>query len=615
MGRRDLLFIVVCVAGLLALVARIAPQTRSHNADRAAGSAPRAIDSPAAVDVSVDASDDVTSRDLAADEAATVAAVDALFRRQWEQASLAPAAVADELTIARRMSLALAGTIPSLAEIRELEGVPDTKRTAWWRERLLAERRTADYLAERLARPLVGIEDGPFLIFRRRRFVTWLADAVAENRPYDAIVRDLISSSGLWTDQPATNFMTAAWVVEEKRIDASRLASCVSRAFLGTRIDCAECHDHPFDRWKQSDFRGLAAFFADTRQGATGIYDRVGDDAKRAAGQMMIKKVAVEGAVDEGETPVTPSVPFAGELLPEQGTPRARLAAWVTDARNKPLARVTVNRLWGVMFGRALVEPIDGIPLTDTDSTVAEDAPALDAVLELLADDFVRHGFDLRRTVRILAALEVMKLDSRTELANSATAQPDVEAKPAAIPATTSVTTSAPISAASSASPSPGIHWNVFPLSRLRPEQLAYSIAQASSLETIDPETSPVMGFIRSVGRAEFVKRFGDAGEAEFAPAIGTIPQQLLLLNGRAVQEAVKGVNPINASWRVAALAPDDERAVDAAYLTVLTRRPTPDERRHFVARLAGTTGDPRHHAVEDLFWTLLNSTEFAWNH
>lgn len=597
MGRRDLLFIVVCIAGTLALVARIAPRTRSRDAERAAARADH--DAPAAVassgdataDATVDSTGRVPARDLKSDEAATVAAVDALFRQQWKQKSLAPAAAADELTIARRLSLALTGTIPSLAEIRELESLPRAQQVSWWRERLLAERRTADYLAERLARPLVGIEGGPFLIFRRRRFVTWLADAVAENRPYDAVVRDLIASSGLWTDQPATNFVTAAWVVEEKRIDANRLASRVSRAFLGTRIDCAECHDHPFDRWKQSDFQGLAAFFTDTRQGVTGIYDRVAKEAKPAGGQMMMKKR--DASADEAS--VAPSVPFASECLPEQGTPRVRLAAWVTDARNKPLARVTVNRLWGVMFGRALVEPIDSIPLTGEESADAETTPDSSAVLELLADDFARHGFKLRRTIRILAALEVMQLDSRSEIASPGATDAQALAADVATP--------------------PSLAWNVFPLTRLRPEQLAYSIAQVSSLETIDPESSPVIGFFRSVGRAEFVKRFGDAGDAEFAPAIGTIPQQLLLLNGRTVQEAVKGVNPANASWRVAALAPDDDRAVEAAYLTVLTRRPTPDERRHFTQRLAGTTGDARHHAVEDLFWTLLNSTEFAWNH
>ena len=151
MGRRDLLFIVVCITGVLALVARIAPQTRSRDAAREAGSAHATYVSPTADDASVDVTDDEATPKLAADEAATVAAVDALFRRRWEQTSLTPAAIADELTIARRLSLALTGTIPSLAEIRELEAVLPNQRISWWRERLLGQRRTADYLAPKTA--------------------------------------------------------------------------------------------------------------------------------------------------------------------------------------------------------------------------------------------------------------------------------------------------------------------------------------------------------------------------------------------------------------------------------------------------------------------------------
>ncbi|MBX9790063.1 MAG: DUF1549 and DUF1553 domain-containing protein [Pirellulales bacterium] len=576
MGRRDLLFAVVCIAGVLALVARIAPETKARSTSQPASATTR------------EAADPPTER-LNPGEAAVVAAVDQRFRQAWEQESLVGAPRADDLAIARRLSLALRGTIPSLAEVRALESAPTAQRLNWWRDQLLAQRRTADYLAERLARPLIGVEDGPFLIFRRRRFVTWLADALAENRPSDAIVRDLIASSGLWTDEPATNFLTAAWLVDERHFDTNRLASRVSRAFLGTRIDCAECHDHPFDRWKQSDFQGLAAFFAQTRQGATGIYD-VDAKGKRRTGPGK----GASPAANAGAQGVEPRVPFAGELLPKQGAPRARLAAWVTDPRNRPLARVTVNRLWGIVFGRALVEPIDSIPLD-----VAEDvsAPLDRAVLELLAADFAEQGFNIRRTLRLLTSLEVFRVDSREPAREQRTESAEEPSEVASV--------------AAIASPS----WSVFPLTRLRPEQLAYSIAQASSLESIDPESSPLMAFIRAVGRAEFVKRFGDAGEAELTPAVGTIPQHLLLLNGKAVREAVKGVNPINASWRVAALAPDDSHAVEAAYLAVLTRRPTSDEQRHFVARLSGNHGDKRHQVLEDLFWSLINSTEFAWNH
>jgi hypothetical protein len=597
LGRRDLLFAVVCVAGLLALVARIAPQTKSPTRSQVASQDSPAEDArQAGTDNSpVNTMADERALSLTADEAEAVATVDQLFQRHWQQSSLEPAQPADVLSIARRLSLALTGTIPSLAEVRALENVPPAHRLAWWREELFAQRRTADYLAERMARPLVGIEDGPFLIFRRRRFVTWLADALAENRPYDAVVRELISSSGLWTDQPATNFLTAAWLPDEKRLDANRLASRVSRAFLGTRIDCAECHDHPFDRWKQHDFHGLANFFVDTRQGATGIYDPVAKQkattSKKIESPDQIEATTPTKFVAQPPQRDEPSVPFAGELLPKQGPPRTRLAAWVTDPHNKPLPRVTVNRLWGIVFGRALVEPIDSIPLPDVSQN---NAPLWNNVLELLAEDFARHGFNLRRTLRVLTALEVFRLDSRAEVVASEVAMTEGGPEPES---------------------STVVHWNVFPFTRLRPEQLAYSIAQASSLETIDPQSSPLMAFIRSVGRAEFVRRFGDAGEAELSPAVGTIPQQLLLLNGKAVREATKGVNPVNASWCVAALSPDDERAVEAAYLTVLSRLPTPDERRHFVARLAGNHGNKRHLAVEDLFWTLLNATEFAWNH
>ena len=109
---------------------------------------------------------------------------------------------------------------------------PDGRLEAWLDD-LLRDRRSADYLAERFARALVGTEDGPFLLFRRRRFITWLSDAILANRPYDAIVRDLIADQGLWTDHPATNFVSVTFDPENERPDPERLAARVARAFLG----------------------------------------------------------------------------------------------------------------------------------------------------------------------------------------------------------------------------------------------------------------------------------------------------------------------------------------------------------------------------------------------
>src|SRR5206468_2650089 len=158
-------------------------------------------------------------------------------------------------------------------------GQKDLDVAAWWTAGLLADPRSSDYLGERFARALVGTIDGPFLIYRRGRFVSWLADELHADRPYDQIVRQLIASDGLWTSEPATNFITVAITagMQNKGPDETKLAARVYRAFLGIRIDCAQCHDHPFASWKQEDFHNLAAFFAHTEQSFTGIREGTSD--------------------------------------------------------------------------------------------------------------------------------------------------------------------------------------------------------------------------------------------------------------------------------------------------------------------------------------------------
>jgi len=248
-----------------------------------------------------------------ADEQAIVDQVNTIFRNQWQQRKVAPTGPAPDLAVARRLAVALVGTVPSLQEIRQLEANPGAAGLRTWLASLLKERRHADYFAERLARSYVGTEDGPFLVFRRRRFVSWLSDELMKNRPYDQLVRDLIASQGLWTDKPPTNFLTVTFDPAKQRVDAERLSARVARAFLGVRIDCAQCHDHPFQSWKMADFHGLAAFFGQAHQGFTGIYDGDGEH------EMEVRKTG-------SKVVVQPRVPFRPELLPDEGTRRERLA-------------------------------------------------------------------------------------------------------------------------------------------------------------------------------------------------------------------------------------------------------------------------------------------------
>lgn len=495
---------------------------------------------------------------------ATAMRVDAAFDETWREQGLTPAEAAPELAVVRRIALGLTGTIPSLEEIRQFESWPKDSRIERWLSGTLADRRYADFVAERLARAYVGVDGGQFLLYRRRRFVSWLSDQLAANEPYDAIVQHLIADSGLWTDTPATNFITVAIQPgSNEGPDPNVLAARVARAFLGVRLDCAECHDHPFETWKQRDFQGLAAFFGQTEQSLRGIRDLEGNYQveNRQTGEME--------TIDCG-------VPYQPELLPEDGTERHRLSAWVTDPANKPFAREAVNRAWALLFGRPLVEPIDNVGI---------EGPVPD-VLDILADDFVAHDFDFRRLLEVIVSTRAFRLESKLDDPSNDEAIARHEEA-----------------------------WAVYPLTRLRPEQVIGALLQSASLSTIDSSSHIVVRFARAVGQSEFVQRYGDSGADEFDAHGGTIPQRLLMMNGKIVHEKTKDSLLANAATRIALLAPDDPAAVETAMLAVLTRRPDEFESRYFTERLDNTTGSERKARLGDLYWTLLNSTEFSWNH
>ena len=540
--QRNLLFAVICLAGVVAVVSDLL-QSDTMNSPR--DHEPREFQN--------------------ASFEATVQVVDNQFEANWARAGLKPMQPADELTLVRRLSLGLTGTIPSLEEIRELEKQPEGTRVQWWLSHLFEDRRTSDHLAERFARATVGVENGPFLIYRRRRFVSWLSDEIHVNRPYDRIVRSLITAKGLWTNNPEVNFVTVTIDQNEnKGPDEAKLAARVTRAFLGVRIDCVQCHDDYLgDDWLQKDFHQLASFFGKADMTASGIHE---------TDKPYVFKY--RGASETNAVP--PQVPFSAELLPEEGHPRRRLADWVTHKENRAFARATVNRVWALMFGRPLVTPVDQIPLQAT-----TDKP-FPPGLETLADDFITNNYDLRRLIRVIAATRVFQLDS--EGAEPPTDQHDA-------------------------------HWAAFGLTRLRPEQVAGSILQAASLKPIDANAHIIWQLSRSAQRSDFIKLYGDVGGDEFSATGGTIPQRLLLMNGNMVHERIKDNIVVNAATRILATARDNPSAVEAAYLVVLSRRPSPKESAHFVAALDEGGRFARRNRMSDLYWALLNSTEFSWNH
>ena len=501
-----------------------------------------------------------------------ITTIDAAFEKQWSDASLEVADVADDLLVARRLSLGLAGTIPSVQELKTLQQQPAEQRISWWVSRLLEDTRTHDYLAERLARAWVGVEPGPFLLYRRRRFVSWLSDQIEENRKYNFLVRDLMSDEGIWTDSPAVNFYTRNIIPDtgkDDKPDPVLLTGRTVRAFVGMRIDCLQCHDDFLDNifvgdpdgprnGEQTDFHQLAAFFGGTRNSFFGINDISNEEAGWKY-QLLH---------DDRETEIEPAVPWSPELLPENMPLRKQLAHWVTHPENRPFSRAIVNRMWAIMSGRPMMEPVDNIPL---------DGPFPEA-MEILVDDFIEHKFDLRRLIRMIANTHAYRLESFAEH--------DITAGHNEALA-------------------------VFPLSRLRPDQMAGAISQAASLRPIDRNAHIIMQLRKFGEVAQFVKRYGDPGENEFEATGETVTQKLLMFNGEMVNTRI-GDGSFS-SGHIAGLSPDNETAIETVFLATLSRRPTDQEYDYFLERYK--ENDDSKAATMQLYWSLINSLEFGWNH
>jgi hypothetical protein len=499
---------------------------------------------------------------------AVESANDVIARRQ-ANAELQAVAPAEPLEALRRLSLTLHGTIPSLEEIRQFEHElkkasahqqPDLLTR--WTEQMLNDSRFSDYFAERLARSLVGTDNGQFVVYRRDRFVDWLAEQLHENRPWDQIARDVISDKGLWTGNPEVNFITAG--LANGKLDHNELTGKTVRAFLGQRIDCAQCHDHPFDDWKQSDFEGLAAFYGQVNLTLVGIEDKE------------TLKYEVEDRATLEKRQVDPAVPFHPEWLPDEGTRRERLAAWVTHPENRRFTRSIVNRVWALLMGTPYHTkiPVDDLP----------DPPGEPDLLDVLSDDFREHNYDLRRLIRVITAMQPFRASSQSP----AQTHQEYELLKQ--------------------------YWCLYPMTRLRPEQLIGAMMQASSVKTIDQNSHLLFRTIKFFREQDFVRDYGDLGPDELEQRAGTVTQALLRMNGRLTREVIEA-NPLNSTGRIANLSADGRECVENAFLVCLSRRPTREESDCFTAQLAEAQKQERVQIVVDLYWSLFNSLEFSWNH
>lgn len=534
----------------------------------------------------------------------SVSRVNEWLREHWAESGVEPADLADDLTVFRRLSLALFGRIPSLEEVTAFRLDRRDDRLERWLNRMLQDRAYGDYFGDRMVRMLTGIEEGLVFVFRRDRMRNWMSDSLMADKPWSQITQECIAADGLWTSRPSANFLTAAWI-DGEGFDVNMLAGRTVRSFLGQRIDCAQCHDHFFAEWTQQNFEGLAAFYGQTQLTFSGVVDRPQLDGFPAeyriidVGTMDDMKVDDETMAEpEAVKPpgriIQPEVPFHPEWMATEGSRRQQLASWVVHSDNRRFERAIANRTWGLMFGRAWFDPVDDLP-----NPPLEGEP-LD-LLDILGEEYRRHDESLKSLIQIIALSDAFRLKSEAPKADGETFQ------------------------------KMDLVWAKFPLVRLRPEQMIGAMFQAGRVKTIDQQSNVFQRFARSTSEADFLKEYGDETEDELIQQSGTIPQALLRMNGSFTRDMTKA-GLLTAVGQLVDFSPDDTTLVQNCFLACLTRMPDAQEREWFVNQLrdeqkerdqpAGQDSianervqkETRNEITSDLFWVLFNSPGFSWN-
>ncbi|MCO6042301.1 DUF1549 and DUF1553 domain-containing protein [Aeoliella sp. ICT_H6.2] len=486
------------------------------------------------------------------DPDAMAARVDEMLAAEWTQAGITPATAATDSEFIRRVYLDLVGVVPRVSQVREfLDDDSPTKRIDLV-ERLLRSPRYATHMATTWRNRIVPPEVEQANMRESVALEKWLRERFESNLRYDNIVGGLLATGG---DElgPALYFRANDFAPE-------KLAASTSELFLGVKLECAQCHDHPFADWKQRDFWGLAAFFA-----------RIdGSEAMQMNANLQVRDKDSGEVMLPDTTEVIPPK-FPGGPVVEDSDRRSRrvqLTIWMTERDNRLFSRAAVNWSWTHLFGQPLVTDID-LPREQQSSIHAD-------LLDELADYFVATQFDLANLWRVLASTQAYGLSGEHP------APPDPH------------------------------YFAVMQPKPLTPEQFYDSVALLSP--TMSGSMFPSTGdqLTEDPVRAEFVRRMRSPSEDPLEYHAGTL-QALLLMNG----PTTTGLTDHQQGRLLTALTAPYMRSGDQVttlFLATLAREPDSLERESCETMLQDTEGDEqRMRALSDLLWALVNSTEFAF--
>jgi hypothetical protein len=484
--------------------------------------------------------------------------VDELILAKWRKLHIAPSAECTDAEFLRRVFLDALGTLPTQQEIQEFVANSAADKRDLLIDRILQREEFFDLAAHRMGDLLRNRIGDSSAKDNTINFAKWIRQSLVENKPYDQFVREIITVTGKRQDHPQMDWYRWA-ITNENRVEDT------AQAFLGLRVSCANCHNHPFEKVSQTEYWQFAAFFARLKSVSYGSVDELGLDEK------------AELKHPRTEQLLSPKV-FGGAQFPYVAgeDPRQKLAQWVTAADNPYFARAICNRIWGHYMGVGLVEPVDDMRATNP--------PSNPELLDALAKDFVAHKFDLKHLMQTILKSRAYSLSSTPTDDNRADTR----------------------------------SYARYYSRRMEPYVLLDAISNATAVpQKFEdyPDVKKAILLPNEKARSEFLEIFGRSEritscecETSLAP---NLSQVLYLLNSEELQRKLTDKARI-----VVELANPEKTAgevVEALYFRTFSRPPNPEEFQDAVKLLESALN--RKTAIEDLLWTLLNSKEFLFNH
>jgi len=486
--------------------------------------------------------------------------IDTHVHNKLKRMKVLPSELCTDEEFVRRIYFDLTGLPPTPAEVRDF--LTDTTASKTKREKLI------DTLAETSEFVDHWTHKWGDLLQSNRKFLgergiwlfqQWIYQAIAENRPYDEFVRNLITATGSTYTNPAANYF---------RVSREYTAAVenTTQLFLGVRFSCNKCHDHPFEKWTQNQYYELGAFFADVRV-----------KPGQLAGDEVVYANYTTEPVKHPRTlaVVEPSVPF-GEVGAETDDKREMLAAWLTSEENPMFAQAGANRIWSYFMGRGIIEPVDDIRTSNP--------PTNPELLDALTKDFVDSGFDMKHIMKTITRSRTYQQSITTNKWNQADT----------------------------------INFSHAVARRLTAEQLLDAIGIATGsrprFEEMPKKFRAVQLPDSKVKDDGFLKLFGrpereTSCECERTTEV-SLAHAMNLINGPTVAESL-----IDPEGRIAQLIQtnhDDRVLVEELYLATLSRLPEKNEYAGAIEHLANA--EAKEEGAQDLLWALINSPAFLFN-